>query len=347
MAIEGKDVEELFIRRISAEVTDSVDRAIKRRYFALTIACAIGWAVATWLGGSALLFSMVNSGVSSAVEQAVTGQFERIREAADRAAEKNAEAKARLDQIDGALIEAEQKAKAAQRQQAALDEQLRSSQERAGEIEGLVQQAKAEMAGLRGEMSDLTTGLNNDRARYSGELAQVGEALQAVASLSTTVQNLQDAVLQFPSARAAQRSEEVTAAADAALGQVRQDRSTSARIDATLRRATSNLERPTVYLQFSGSASQETLAEVRAALDAAGFNIPGMEHVPSQVTEVRFFHDEDRRVAEELATKTTQILKDQGFPDIAVAPQDYTGWGKVKPPKGTVELWLNLPAARS
>lgn len=105
--------------------------------------------------------------------------------------------------------------------------------------------------------------------------------------------------------------------------------------------------RPTVYFQFRGGMSRDSAKEIARALQDKGFNVPGEEQVgpgTNPFREVRYFNLEDRAAAERLATVTQAALAVLGFGDVPVRVQDFTGYKGNKLAKGTVELWLDLPA---
>lgn len=90
-----------------------------------------------------------------------------------------------------------------------------------------------------------------------------------------------------------------------------------------------------VYLQFQGdSAQRERMNGLMAALNAAGLNAPGVEHVTSGADNtVRYFHGRDHDLAERVAA----VVARAGLPNVKVRPARYAG------PLHQVEVWLTLP----
>jgi hypothetical protein len=82
--------------------------------------------------------------------------------------------------------------------------------------------------------------------------------------------------------------------------------------------------------------------QIASKLREDGFEVAGVERAPSTVREVRFFYSEDKQLAEHLAANARSILEDAGFFPANVGIRDLTYWQRAKPPKATVELWLNI-----
>ncbi len=102
----------------------------------------------------------------------------------------------------------------------------------------------------------------------------------------------------------------------------------------------------TVYFQHAAMAP-ELVDAITQALRRERFKVPGSERVSmpaAGMSEVRYFWPGDRGEAERLAGVATAAMEKQGQRARQVAARDYTGWSRAKPPAGTVELWLGLPA---
>lgn len=102
--------------------------------------------------------------------------------------------------------------------------------------------------------------------------------------------------------------------------------------------------RPTVYLKFTGGGSG-LADELSRQLAERGFIIPGaQEHKAAYRTrEVRFYHEEDRKVAEDLARATEIALKRIRVSERAqIQVVDMTSDPETKPNAGTLELWLSF-----
>ena len=97
-----------------------------------------------------------------------------------------------------------------------------------------------------------------------------------------------------------------------------------------------------VYLQFTG---EPAVAEAfRGRLVALGYTVPKPEQLRSAqgLAEVRFFYDEDRIAAEQLA-KTVEALGATlgGLQGRKIGVNDRSDGRMPKPPMGTLELWLD------
>ena len=135
-----------------------------------------------------------------------------------------------------------------------------------------------------------------------------------------------------------------TAALQTGIGAVLR---TSERVQSAVEKAQRTESQTTVYFQHS-AMPPELVEAVAAALRQERFKVPGSERVSmpaSGMSEVRYFWPGDRSEAERLAAIATTAIEKQGARSRLVAARDYTGWSRTKPPAGTVELWLGLPAA--
>ena len=103
----------------------------------------------------------------------------------------------------------------------------------------------------------------------------------------------------------------------------------------------------TVFFQFA-DGTREQAKELSAALKSQGYIVPGEDREGGAAGkhEVRYFHEQDQPAAERLAADTTQVLRDQGYPDreeLVVAAESYASYRGKKPRYGVIELWLELP----
>ena len=93
-------------------------------------------------------------------------------------------------------------------------------------------------------------------------------------------------------------------------------------------------------LQFSGAVTRPEIQQISAELKERGFRVPGEERVAGPAREVRYFYPDDGPVADDLARKTTDLLREKGIKDIQVQAKSLINYNGTKPPQGTVELWL-------
>lgn len=99
----------------------------------------------------------------------------------------------------------------------------------------------------------------------------------------------------------------------------------------------------TVFFQFFGS--RERAQAISTALQEDGYRIPGLESLRSAqgLSEIRYYFDEDRTRANDLAARTTSVMDHiPGLGGRSITARDYTDWQRTKPPRGTVELWLDV-----
>lgn len=101
-----------------------------------------------------------------------------------------------------------------------------------------------------------------------------------------------------------------------------------------------------VYIQFNAEEGRELVERLQLYLQDAGLNAPGVERVKGDYANgVRYFHEQDRALAERVAALTTAFFEKQGHP-LRVPPVDYTG-AAVEGAAGQVEVWLNPRAEAS
>src|SRR5262249_16803399 len=94
-----------------------------------------------------------------------------------------------------------------------------------------------------------------------------------------------------------------------------------------------------VDLQFRGDLKRTLVEEFRKSLNDQGLPSPGVERVAgSYATNVRYFNDEDREQAKDLAAKARQFFESKGCP-IEFQLTDLSN-SKFKPQKGHFEIWI-------
>ena len=101
----------------------------------------------------------------------------------------------------------------------------------------------------------------------------------------------------------------------------------------------------TVFFQFAGRREQaEVLSTV---LKGKGYVVPGedRERGSAGKHEVRYFHDEDKAVAQRLAEDTNRALVSLEYPDrkANVTARSLVSYRGKKPRLGVLELWLEIP----
>jgi hypothetical protein len=99
-----------------------------------------------------------------------------------------------------------------------------------------------------------------------------------------------------------------------------------------------------VYLQFTNGSADEAL-KLAKALEADGYLVPGQEKLGSAtgLAEVRFYFSEDKAAAAQLAKDAQSDTRELGLAgNREIKVQDLTGWRGTKPPRGTLELWIDL-----
>jgi hypothetical protein len=99
-----------------------------------------------------------------------------------------------------------------------------------------------------------------------------------------------------------------------------------------------------VYFQFAGAPADS--ARFKSALEKQGYLVPGQEQLSSAqgIADVRYYYAEDRGSAEQLARDAMADAKALGLAGgRQITLRDLTSWPEQKkPPRGTLELWLDL-----
>ena len=95
-----------------------------------------------------------------------------------------------------------------------------------------------------------------------------------------------------------------------------------------------------VFLQIASESQRDKAKEVVTALQQRGYVTPGIENISGKAdspkkTNVRYFNDEDKPIAETIAS----ILKERGIAD---AYAYHVSQFKVKP--GSLEIWFSADA---
>lgn len=93
-----------------------------------------------------------------------------------------------------------------------------------------------------------------------------------------------------------------------------------------------------LYIQVTSAADRATAVQLQGLLSGNGLSVPGIEVVATgpSLSEVRYFHQEDRSRAEGIAKKMTQL----GIPTVAKDTQALAKLINASVPMGQMELWL-------
>jgi hypothetical protein len=99
-----------------------------------------------------------------------------------------------------------------------------------------------------------------------------------------------------------------------------------------------------VYFQYAGGTSEQA-SELSKALQERGYVVPGQEQLQSSagLAEVRYYYSEDEESAKLLAQNVLTAAKQLGLAaGRQIRTASYMNWPRQKPPRGTLELWLDL-----
>ena len=95
------------------------------------------------------------------------------------------------------------------------------------------------------------------------------------------------------------------------------------------------------FIQFRGAVQRGTMDSLRARLAAAGFVAPGVERVDRQFgSAVRYFHVEDRTVADSAAAIARAFLQPRSSTALPIPVQSMAGRG-FRAPRGQIEVWIS------
>ena len=173
-----------------------------------------------------------------------------------------------------------------------------------------------------------TQRLGNSRS----ELRQVSQEVSAkhdeLQRMQTELRSATDSLVRIREGFATYRAvvREQVPAVDVAAAEVARDSATTARV---------------VYIQFRGTISRDLVNELRARINGAGYNAPGVERIDrSFATAVKYFHPEDEALAAEIARQTREFFAGRRCP-LSISPKDASGSG-LRAPVGQVEVWIDL-----
>lgn len=178
---------------------------------------------------------------------------------------------------------------------------------------------------LEQKNKDLTATNQNLAGEAEQKRAAVEQTRLELANLQTKLDSVKTQLAQSPAGSAS------TQAAQTELATATE----------AIQSITANLQRQTgtVFLQFKGSMSRDTMRELQRALQDSGYNAPGTERVDADyTTEVRFFHDADTELATQVAADVSAFLSDKCAFTGAVPTKKVN----LRSPPGQVEVWLDV-----
>lgn len=315
--LSKEDLEELYTRRLTERVVELAEQAIKRRYLWINVAGGLAFMLVSWLGGAALLTNFVKASVDEQVKE----QSAHLRALELETTASSATLKTKLAQIQETLDGMRETGKA-------LGQKLQDTKDQASATEQQLTQI---------------VGATNAVRKNSDDIAVLRRSVDQVVQLSEVVAQLEKAIARQASAAAATGT-----AAAAPVPAIAQAQATQ--ITQSLSDTSKQLAQSTVFIQFSGAVTRAQIDAIRTALGhVLPITVPPAERVASRAREVRYFYDQDKLMAESVASATQRVLMDINFgPALTVASKSYVDYSKTKPSPGTIELWLgDLPAPRT
>lgn len=305
--LEEEDRTELFSRRIAEDVSKSVEASLRKRY------SWIGMITAFILGGLGYgLITTVLSNVSKSVIRAdvmITNVENQLKKADKRTEDK-------LGEVDQ-FVE-----KSSKRLQT-FDERIKTI------ASGAEKQLKKMETLLLARERDLQN-LGDTAQRIEDLSTQVAELNKLVAEVASTTEDpgRPDASQEEYAAAFARQTTEIAEIQQQAK-QVVQRIKTS---------------RISIFMHVSQAEgfSSEQAEKMVKQLESLGYTVPDTIVVANvrSLNQVRFYHEEDRKAAEQLAFDTAKVLEALGGENPAVEARDFTDWQAAKPRRGVVELWL-------
>ena len=305
--MEDKDRTELFSRRIAEDVSKSVEASLRRRY--------------SWIG---LITAFILGGLGYGLITAV------VRDASDSVSR----SQILLDNVEKQLVKVD---KRTGDKLAELDQFVHTSETR---LKTLDDQIESTAKSVETHMQTVDA-LLSSRQR---DLENLGSTAQRIEDLTAQVADLNKVVAQMARGMEASgpsdtQPAEYTAALSRQTGQIAELREQTK--DVVQRIKTSRIS---VYVHFPQAKDYPAgrAENVAQQLESLGYSVPDIRRVANvrSLNQVRFYYEEDRAAAEQLALDTSQALKELGNEEVAVEARDLTGWKELKPPRGVVELWL-------
>jgi len=303
------DREELMFRRISEKVIEDTDKLIKRKYFWI----AILFAGISWFGGAALLTSIVQLRVIEKMEPHLQ-DLARAKATTDLMSEKLKEANKTMQAV-------EDKIDATTKREATLDASVREIDEK----------LRTREATLDASVREIDEKLRTGQARLT-ELSTSGSL--AIQQLNDRLKGVGAAVSEIFVANQNQKTE-----------------------------AISRLDKPQIVLRLVGDVPPQLASELTEKLSdylvtsEGPFTVQTLRvHVPDRRekavghageagSSLRYFYESDAAMAQQIARKTEDALKQVGIDNKPMPTLNFTGQS-IKPPEGSFELWINLSNGR-
>jgi uncharacterized phage infection (PIP) family protein YhgE len=245
--------------------------------------------------------AMLSGFVRNRVDEAIKEQKTEFDSESREATRRSAETKQRLAQLDETA------------------EELKSQEKRLAD----------QLSDLKGQATDLFNASVTLR-KNSEDIVLIKESLSNLPKLTEQIASIQNLVTSLASSRPDLSTQAAALKAN----------NETINIQRSLANTNQTLAQKTVYIQFSGDVTRDQIHRVADLLKSnLSIRVPEPERRAFSVREVRYFYDDDKNLAEDLASKAVEALKQLGFGsvDIKVTP---LGEFSKKPPTGTVELWL-------
>lgn len=197
-----------------------------------------------------------------------------------------------------------------------------------------LQQAADAIAALEVQRRDLEAGLSGVNQSITS-LQELGEK---VAALAKQVSDLSGIV---SSLQLDQKNTSDVKVIDSAVKALAEQSQQVTQQVATIR------DQTRVFFQFYGMPNDAAQA-LSERLRLAGYIVPGAEQVTmgsGGLSQIRFFWPEDETRAADLKGDVEKALSQTAIAARPITVVSRIDWTKEKPRRGTVELWIGLPAA--
>jgi hypothetical protein len=97
-----------------------------------------------------------------------------------------------------------------------------------------------------------------------------------------------------------------------------------------------------VYIQFQGTIQRAVMEKLRQRFSQTGLAAPGVERIATPFTSsVRYFHPDDRALADSAAALTRAFLRDERVNVPEVPVQDLSA-RRLRVPRGQIEVWVSV-----
>lgn len=304
---------ELLERRLAESVGDRVERGLKARYGTIF---AVALLVAGFSG-----YSMVNNFVREMVGSSVgpvTKEAERTIAQMNVQLDAARETKKRLDGlVDEISLSAEQ------------------AQRRIGDTQKRVDQMQGEFEGVLAKIQDQLSTVVVRRRELEADIEASARSLEerlsdTRAGLATVAEELRALARRLPAADGPDDP-----ALDARLAELVQQTKASGEAQPWT----------TVLMQYAAGTPIDQVQAMARALRGQRYLLPAPRSELIDAREVRWFWPEDREAAARVAADAAREMQELGFADAGFTLKDFSAYQGVKPRRGTIELWLVLPAA--